>query len=131
MNREGKRPEDTRPGEDVTESLLNEMCRTAPAGSHTALTSMLKITSAGARVAAAADGQLIEYVSNPLLYSRRLEWRFGLRDRKTLWRLLLGGHLRVVRLDGPMINFAEGLAKVAQPGFAASYHYRIERKVKS
>lgn len=84
------------------------------------ITPMRKLTAAGQRVLQAVDGMRMAFVSNPLMYDAAVQ-RLPVRDQHTLYRLLLGGHLRVDRLRGPLRE-----SRISKIGITdALYHYRI------
>lgn len=86
--------------EDVTERMAYEL-RNFRGPQFAKLTPMTRLTPAGAIVLQRHDGMRLAHVSMPLIYDDPV-WRMPKTPHKTLIRLVLGGHMRVYRVLGPL-----------------------------
>ncbi len=89
-----------------------------------ALTPMKKITPKGIKIRDRFNGHLMGFVSEVLIYDSSLRY-LSKRDHNTLLRLVLGGHLRLIRKDGPLPGEPPQSRRV---GANLSNHYQLIAK---
>lgn len=108
---------------DVTEQIVADVryARTLPAHLRN-LRPATKLTPAGRAVLDTIDGTRLGYVSNPLVYESTFR-HWPKQRHKTLLRLLLGGHVRVLRVDGPL----PGEHLPGRVGAHADNHYLLQK----
>jgi hypothetical protein len=83
---------------------------------------MTKLTPAGRRVLAKFDGQELGYISKAPVYDDPVK-RLKKTEHKTLIRLLLGKHLRLIKVDGPL----PGDHRPSRIGTDALWHYVLRK----
>lgn len=109
------------PEEDVTDRIVSQYTNRLRRLRLGAIKPMTKITDAGRRVLEKFDDLTLGYVSNPLMFDESVK-RLPKRDHKTLIRLILGGHMRIMRIPGDL----PGNHKDSRIGAKAGYHYRLK-----
>jgi hypothetical protein len=113
-----------REDEDVTDRFNSEITSSfvvLPAHLK-GLKPMTKLTPAGKSVLAKFDGQELGFVSKAPVYDDAVK-RLKKVEHKTLIRLLLGKHLRLIKVDGPL----PGVHKPSRIGADNLYHYVLRK----
>lgn len=107
---------------DVTEQTIRDLQIGCPAHLRGLLPAP-RVTSLGRSVLDAVHGMRLGFVSHAVVYGAPLD-RWPKRRHKTLLRLLLGGHVRVLRVPGPL----PGEHPPSRVGAHADHHYLLIAK---